>query len=452
MAHYRKIDTRILLDQKVNSLSSDARLVFLHLLVHINLTSLGAMRASVPGLADELHWEVARFEPALNELCHHHMVRYDQTARFLWLPQFLKYNVPESPNVVKSWETAFGYLPESPLRDALVVHVKQLVSGLSLPFQEALPACFDIPLEPSRRGERVAPSVSQSDPPRPTTPSVPFVGNAITDSKPNVGGLFLPLATGWTNLSQKTPMSFAMVMGEITHASQTHPSSQPLPSSSVVDLTDLPFKSLDFIDQPPFQSPPNPLSKGSAENQTPLPESLNIKPGALSIKQEQEQEQKEKEIRQENNSNQKNNPGEIKNIVAPARQKKLKPPDSKIFEVFHTWQQTLGHPLAQLDVKRRRCIGNALASGYSVAQLCEAIRGCSLTPHNLGDNERGQRYDGLQVILRDADQIDRFIRNAHSPPRRRTQADRLWADSQVAGDRWMALYNNDEEKVIHAID
>lgn len=46
MAHYRKIDTRILLDQKVNSLSREARLVFLHLLIHINLTSLGASRAN----------------------------------------------------------------------------------------------------------------------------------------------------------------------------------------------------------------------------------------------------------------------------------------------------------------------------------------------------------------------------------------------------------------------
>jgi hypothetical protein len=111
----------------------------------------------------------------------------------------------------------------------------------------------------------------------------------------------------------------------------------------------------------------------------------------------------------------------------------------------------MGHPQAQLDAKRRKVIKHALASGYSVAQLLDAIRGCAQTPHNLGENEQGQRYDGLHIILRNADQIDRFIRNAHSPPRRRTQADQLLADNLAAGERWLAMYN-DEEKEINAND
>ncbi len=112
-----------------------------------------------------------------------------------------------------------------------------------------------------------------------------------------------------------------------------------------------------------------------------------------------------------------------------------------IQQVFKYWQQVMNHPQAQLDPKRQALIRKALILGYSVEQLCEAIRGCSLTPHNQGDNDRGQRYDGLHIILRDAEQIDRFSHNAHNPPRALSTADRLsrnnadvlkrWADSNV---------------------
>ena len=80
--------------------------------------------------------------------------------------------------------------------------------------------------------------------------------------------------------------------------------------------------------------------------------------------------------------------------------------------VFEFWQTTLKHPQARLDDKRRKLIRKALQAGYHVNDLKTAILGCSLTPHNMGVNDRGQKYDGLHVILRDADQIDRFIHNA----------------------------------------
>lgn len=88
----------------------------------------------------------------------------------------------------------------------------------------------------------------------------------------------------------------------------------------------------------------------------------------------------------------------------------------KIQNVFEHWKMVMKHPTANLDHKRKTIIEKALKSGYSEIQLCEAITGCSYTPHNMGDNDRGQRYDGLHVILRDGDQIDRFIHNCQYPP------------------------------------
>lgn len=158
MAHYRKIDTRILLDEKFNALSSDGRLIFFHLLVHLNLTSLGAMHASLAGIASELNWSVERFRNALEETQQQEMVHYDERARFIWLPNFLKYNIPESPNVIKSWETAVGYLPECALREKLIFKVKKFVDELPKVFQEALPDCFQQISTPFERGcQKIAP-------------------------------------------------------------------------------------------------------------------------------------------------------------------------------------------------------------------------------------------------------------------------------------------------------
>jgi DNA-binding transcriptional regulator YdaS (Cro superfamily) len=88
----------------------------------------------------------------------------------------------------------------------------------------------------------------------------------------------------------------------------------------------------------------------------------------------------------------------------------------EVLRIFAHWKSVMKHPKALLDEKREEIILHALKSGYTVSQLCEAISGCAKTPHNMGENEQGQRYDGVHIILRDADQIERFITNFHNPP------------------------------------
>ncbi|WP_220274745.1 helix-turn-helix domain-containing protein [Trinickia dinghuensis] len=85
--------------------------------------------------------------------------------------------------------------------------------------------------------------------------------------------------------------------------------------------------------------------------------------------------------------------------------------------IFEYWKQRMSHERAQLSDGRRRVIRKALSAGYSPHDLCIAIRGCSLTPHNMGQNERGERYDSIELILRDAAQIDRFMANDKTPPK-----------------------------------
>jgi len=111
--------------------------------------------------------------------------------------------------------------------------------------------------------------------------------------------------------------------------------------------------------------------------------------------------------------------------------------NSPVEKIFNHWRQTMDHPQAVLDKKRERVIVAALDLGYDEAQLCEAITGCSYTPHNMGDNETGQRYDGLQIIFRDADQIDRFRRNYETPPKRSSPHEKLNERNSVAIKAWL---------------
>ena len=127
---------------------------------------------------------------------------------------------------------------------------------------------------------------------------------------------------------------------------------------------------------------------------------------------------------------------ERKNTIVAS---KMRPPvdEDPIFHIFQHWKTVMNHPDAKLDEKRKSIITRALKAGYSVGKLCDAITGCSYTPHNMGKNDRGQRYDGLHVILRDADQIDRFIRNYQHPPQSINDAQRRSQANVHALQSWM---------------
>ncbi len=108
-----------------------------------------------------------------------------------------------------------------------------------------------------------------------------------------------------------------------------------------------------------------------------------------------------------------------------------------IVTVFDHWKTVMQHPDAQLDEKRQKTIGGALHAGYSIEQLCQAISGCRNTPHNMGSNSQGQRFDGLHIIFRDADQIDRFIHNFHQPPQLHTETDQRMQSSVNNLQHWL---------------
>jgi hypothetical protein len=111
---------------------------------------------------------------------------------------------------------------------------------------------------------------------------------------------------------------------------------------------------------------------------------------------------------------------------------------AEIEQIFGYWQKRMESPKSNLDDKRRKAIKDALAMGYSPADLCKAIRGCSLTPHNMGQNERSQKYNGIALIFRSADQIDRFIANDTVPPRANGHANGVLAHNEAVMAAFLA--------------
>lgn len=76
-------------------------------------------------------------------------------------------------------------------------------------------------------------------------------------------------------------------------------------------------------------------------------------------------------------------------------------------EVFAHWRKATGKTdRTVLDGPRRRLIAKALKA-YPLADLRRSIDGYAASPWHQGQNDRGRSYDGLDLILRDAEHIEK---------------------------------------------
>lgn len=84
-----------------------------------------------------------------------------------------------------------------------------------------------------------------------------------------------------------------------------------------------------------------------------------------------------------------------------------KSPD-QVQTIFAYWQKIMESPKSVMDGTRKALITKALKN-YEPADICKAVRGCFKSPFNMGQNDRNTKYNGLNLILRDAEHIDYFI-------------------------------------------
>ena len=136
---YSKVYSRLWNDEKVRDLSVEGVMAFLFVLTHPNMTGLGAMRHTHEGLVAEFGRDSVSLREGFREIVAKGLVEYDEKASIIALPNFLKYNKPESPNVVKHLVSYADTLPESPLKTLVLQRFERLCQTLSKGFREALP-------------------------------------------------------------------------------------------------------------------------------------------------------------------------------------------------------------------------------------------------------------------------------------------------------------------------
>lgn len=151
MARYRKVSVEIWNDEKVARLSPWARLMFLFILTHPNMLGMGCMRATAGGLVEELSISLPEglregfheaFRDGLGECLGEGIVKIDQKSSFLCLPNFLRHNQPENPNVVTSWAKLLDLIPQCEAQREYFQRVKWFLEGLSEGYAKALVKAF----------------------------------------------------------------------------------------------------------------------------------------------------------------------------------------------------------------------------------------------------------------------------------------------------------------------
>jgi hypothetical protein len=153
MSRYRKIEVRTWSDEKFRVLSpvqpSGQGLWFFLLTGPHTGPIPGLFRAGRAAMAEELGWPLEAFDEAFREVFQQGMAKADFTARLMWLPNAIKHNKPESPNVVKSWAPEFDLLPECPLKLEALEAIKTFVCALGPGFSSAFAGAFESHGKPS---------------------------------------------------------------------------------------------------------------------------------------------------------------------------------------------------------------------------------------------------------------------------------------------------------------
>jgi len=144
------IDVRIWCDQKfraLNPLHPSGQALFLYLLTNPNTTSIpGLYRAGAAAMAEELEWPLDTFHQALANILQQGLVKTDLKARVIFIPNAIKYNKPQSPNVVKSWALHWDEIPECSLKTEAYRVFKAYLENIGEAFVKAFEETLHPPL------------------------------------------------------------------------------------------------------------------------------------------------------------------------------------------------------------------------------------------------------------------------------------------------------------------
>ena len=101
-------------------------------------------------------------------------------------------------------------------------------------------------------------------------------------------------------------------------------------------------------------------------------------------------------------------------------------------EVFDHWKAVMASPRSILDEKRRKAIDKAIAAGATVAELQRAIDGCAASRWHMGlEPGKTQKHNGIELICRDRDHIEKFVAIAEGTSKWRTTGEHEVREEQI---------------------
>lgn len=149
MSRYRKIEVRTWGDEKFRGLSqipACGQGLWFFLLTGPHTGPIpGLFRAGRAAMAEELDWELEAFDEAFREVSRKGMAKADFKAKVVWIPNAIRHNKPESPNVVRSWSQEFDLIPECALKQEALESLRAFICGLGEAFTKAFDEAFGKP-------------------------------------------------------------------------------------------------------------------------------------------------------------------------------------------------------------------------------------------------------------------------------------------------------------------
>jgi hypothetical protein len=143
MARFRKIDPKMWVDAKFRKLDQNAKMLWIYLLTGPETTSLpGVIPAGRAQLTEALGWTFEVFDEAFRQVFEQGMAEADWDARLVYVPNAVRYNPPESPNVVVSWRDHWHTTPECELKNKALHGLQAFMQDMSEAFREAFQKAF----------------------------------------------------------------------------------------------------------------------------------------------------------------------------------------------------------------------------------------------------------------------------------------------------------------------
>lgn len=129
-------------DDKFQFASDLCQLTFLHILTSPMGTHLGLFYAPIESLAAEKRKDIKDYKRGFEECITNGFIKYNEKYRVIYIPNYLRYNPPTSPNVVTSYGKLFEEVPNCDLKTEFFQDLKAFTEDFTEAFREAFSEAF----------------------------------------------------------------------------------------------------------------------------------------------------------------------------------------------------------------------------------------------------------------------------------------------------------------------